>query len=571
LATAWLRRGSPVRKILGISWFVLAATTLTPTAVWAQQELLDLVLAEQQRRVEMIDRVLPAVVCVNAPGADGGGSGILIDPDGYGLTNFHVVRNMLRTRKGWGGLNNGEKYELEVLGIDPTGDVAMFRLHGRDNFSFATLGDSDAVSVGDSAVAIGNPFSLATDFQPSVTFGMVTDVHRYQWGVGNNLIYSDCIQVDTSINPGNSGGPLFNMDGEVIGINGRISVNTRGRFNVGFGYAISANQIKMFVASLRAGHVARHGTLLAHVEGNEVVKFANIIPEGAADEAGIEFDDVLKAIDRHPIRSANHYVSVMGTYPADRHVRVDLVRRGQPMTVIARLASIKPKLSSPYILDRNVNRTEAERTLSALRKTTGVPPATGMLECTLHQTGVDPDESISLRLRLDLSNAQLRLARLRADGTEGRLIVHDGEVAREMAGSEGEAYEMDTIDQLAYAALRHAMRLATSDPESFDYDEIVHQGGDALIRLDNTCGDEVVEVGVIDWEAGADMTVQAQVGTESNRLERVTATDKPSGQQVTIDFCGDNPSGDLVLPSRIIFNRPRQVVTWTSQTWEVKE
>ena len=113
---------------------------------------------------------------------------------------------------------------------------------------------------------MGNPFLLATDFTPTVTFGLVSGVHRYQYPAGTLLEYTDCIQIDTSINPGNSGGPLFNMEGELIGINGRGSFDKRGRVNSGVGYAISINQIKNFLGHLHAGIDTDHATLGAMVK-----------------------------------------------------------------------------------------------------------------------------------------------------------------------------------------------------------------------------------------------------------------------------------------------------------------
>ncbi|GIS58719.1 MAG: hypothetical protein CM1200mP2_09440 [Planctomycetaceae bacterium] len=108
-----------------------------------------------------------------------------------------------------------------IVGIDPTGDVALVKLLGRDDFPHAQLGDSDKLKVGDWTFAMGNPFLLATDFQPTVTYGIVSGLHRYQYpGPGTILEYTDCIQVDTSINPGNSGGPLFSAGGQLVGING---------------------------------------------------------------------------------------------------------------------------------------------------------------------------------------------------------------------------------------------------------------------------------------------------------------------------------------------------------------
>src|SRR5207237_5136646 len=116
--------------------------------------------------------------------------------------------------------------------------------------------------VGDWSMAMGNPFVLAEDQHPTVTLGIVSGTHRYQPGDGlNTLVYGNCIQVDSSINPGNSGGPLFNLRGEVIGINGRGSFEERGRVNVGLGYAISSKQIKNFIPELLATKIVQHGTL----------------------------------------------------------------------------------------------------------------------------------------------------------------------------------------------------------------------------------------------------------------------------------------------------------------------
>src|SRR2546421_8510837 len=116
---------------------------------------------------------------------------------------------------------------------------------------------------------MGNPFLLAPDSTPTVTFGLMSGVHRYQYPAGTILEYTDCIQIDTSINPGNSGGPLFNMDGELIGINGRGSFEKRGRVNSGGGYAISINQIKNFMGQLKAGLDTDHASLGAEIVTDE--------------------------------------------------------------------------------------------------------------------------------------------------------------------------------------------------------------------------------------------------------------------------------------------------------------
>ena len=135
---------------------------------------------------------------------------------------------------------DGILYDAVLVGLDKVGDVALIKLLPKDEknpkpFPFAPLGDSDQTREGDWSLAMGNPFLLATDFTPTVTFGLVSGVHRYQYPEGTLLEYTDCIQIDTSINPGNSGGPLFNMKGELIGINGRGSFDKRARINSGSG------------------------------------------------------------------------------------------------------------------------------------------------------------------------------------------------------------------------------------------------------------------------------------------------------------------------------------------------
>ncbi len=348
----------------------------------ASDDLTDQVFELEQRRIEVIERIAPACVCVFGEDRAGGGSGVIIDERGYGLTNFHVVAGMMGTRKGFGGLGDGELYPLEVLGIDVTGDVAMFRLTGRDRFPVAELGDSDSVRVGDEAIAIGNPFTLATDYTPTVTLGVVTGLHRYQ-GEGDTLVYTDCIQTDAAINPGNSGGPLFDRDGRVIGINGRISAEmhkyARGRFNVGLGYAISINQIKRFIPHLRAGLLARHGTLDATViDDIDRVIFNNMYEHGPAWDAGIRVSDRLVRFGGERIRSANHFASLLGTYPERWPVPVTVESRSGIRHKIIRLQAVIPQMNRPYQTPRDVN-------LAAITKT-----LTGFQDAVLRAAGLDP-------------------------------------------------------------------------------------------------------------------------------------------------------------------------------------
>lgn len=298
------------------------------------------VLAAQQRRVQVVEKVAPSVVAIFSPGGRGGGSGVLISPDGYTLTNFHVTRTNPFLQC---GLNDGKVYDAVLVGIDPTGDVALIKLLGRNDFPHARMGDSDKLKAGDWAYAMGNPFLLASDFKPTVTYGIISGVHRYQYPAGKNLLeYTDCIQIDTSINPGNSGGPLFNEKGELVGINGRGSFEKRGRVNSGAGYAISINQIKNFLGHLRSGRIVDHATLGATVETSregEVV-VSNILVESEAYRRGLEIGDVIVSFAGRPIRSVNQYKNVLGIYPKGWKLPLTFRRDNKERTIFVRLRAL---------------------------------------------------------------------------------------------------------------------------------------------------------------------------------------------------------------------------------------
>src|SRR5438270_534536 len=305
---------------------VLALTLAALAGPACAQGLHQKVALAEKKRVEVINKARPSVVAVMARNLrghlTGNGSGVLIDEDGYCLTNWHVT-SAARSPLLRCGLPDGKVYDAVLVGLDKVGDVALIKLLPKkpgDKFPYAKMGDSDQVKAGDWSLAMGNPFSLATDFTPTVTFGLVSGVHRYQYPAGTLLEYTDCIQIDTSINPGNSGGPLFNMDGELIGINGRGSFEKRGRVNSGVGYAISINQIKNFMGQLRAGMDTDHASLGASVEekteegAGSILTFGTMLEESDIHRRGAEPDDELVAFAGRPMASVNQYKNVLGLY-----------------------------------------------------------------------------------------------------------------------------------------------------------------------------------------------------------------------------------------------------------------
>ena len=298
------------------------------------------VLEAQKRRIAVVKKVAPSVVAIFGKGGQGGGSGVLVSPDGYALSNFHVTRGAGTFMKC--GLNDGVLYDAVIVGIDPTGDVALVKLLGRDDFPYAKMGDSDKTKVGDWAYAMGNPFLLATDFQPTVTYGIVSGVHRYQYPAGTFLEYADCIQVDSSINPGNSGGPLFNDDGELIGINGRGSFEKRGRVNSGAGYAISINQIRYFLDHLRSGRIVDHATLGATVTTNEEgsVVVNSILESSEAYRRGLRIDHEIVNFAGRPIRSVNQFKNILGVYPKGWRLPLTYRHEETRYDIMARLRGV---------------------------------------------------------------------------------------------------------------------------------------------------------------------------------------------------------------------------------------
>lgn len=277
--------------------------------------------AEKQRaRVKVIEEIAPAVVCVMPATGQGGGSGVLISADGYAISNYHVTSGSGDFMKC--GLNDGKLYDAVIVGIDPTGDIALIKLLGREDFPFCKVGNSDLVQAGDEVLALGNPFLLASDFSPTVTYGIVSGVQRYQYPANSYLEYTDCIQIDASINPGNSGGPLFNIRGEWIGINGRASFEKRGRINSGAAYAISVRQVMLFVEQLRAGRIVDHGrtdfTVKTAPKG--VVEVTEVSQISEARRRGLRPGDELISFAGRSLQSANDFKNIVGIFPAGTRV-----------------------------------------------------------------------------------------------------------------------------------------------------------------------------------------------------------------------------------------------------------
>ncbi len=314
------------------------------------------VLEAEAKRVRVIERVSRSTIAIFDSRGQGGGSGVIISSDGYALTNFHVTAPCGPAMRC--GMNDGRLYDAVLVGLDPPGDVALIKLLGRNDFPAAELGDSDVVQVGDRVLVAGNPFLLAEDFRPTVTYGILSGTHRYQYPAGTLLEYADCLQTDAAINPGNSGGPLFNAAGKLIGINGRGSFEKRGRVNVGVGYAISINQIKLFLSHLKAGRVVDHATLGATVTTLDDGRVAvdDLLEESDAYRRGLRYGDYLTSFAGRNITTANALKNVLGIYPAGWTVPIEFVRDGDVMAANVRLASLHGQGELESLIEAQANK-----------------------------------------------------------------------------------------------------------------------------------------------------------------------------------------------------------------------
>jgi serine protease Do len=265
------------------------------------------------------------------------GSGFIINKDGHIVTNNHVVENATDIKV---SLSDKEEFEAKVVGRDPKTEVALIKIEARRDLPVAPLGDSDQLRVGEWVVAIGNPFGLGQ----TVTVGIASAKGRII-GAG---AYDDFIQSDASINPGNSGGPLFNLRGEVVGINTAMVAAGQG-----IGFAIPVNLAKEVLAPLREkGRVTRGflGVQVQQVTPELAQSFgleqpsgalvANVQPNSPAQQAGIQKGDVIVEFNGRKVADMHELPRSVANTPPGSEVRVRLIRKGQERTVAVKLSDM---------------------------------------------------------------------------------------------------------------------------------------------------------------------------------------------------------------------------------------
>ena len=261
------------------------------------------------------------------------GSGFVISPDGFIVTNNHVIENADEITVNF---PDGLSLEAKVIGTDKQTDIAVLKIEHTQPLPFVSFGDSDQARVGDWVLAIGNPFG----FSGSVSAGIISAFNRNI----NAGRYDDFIQTDAAINRGNSGGPLFNMAGDVIGVNTAIYSPTGN--SIGIGFSVPANLAKRIVQQLQNFGVARRGWLgvriqtvnaeLAEALGLEKAMgalVAEVTPGGPAEDAGVEAGDVIIKFDGKDVEQMRDLPRLVAETDVEKTVRVVVFRKGQTQTL----------------------------------------------------------------------------------------------------------------------------------------------------------------------------------------------------------------------------------------------
>lgn len=257
------------------------------------------------------------------------GSGVIISPDGYIVTNNHVVAGADKITVTF---NNKEQLPAKIIGRSPSTDLAVIKVDAK-HLPYLTYGNSDSLKVGQWVLAVGNPFNLTSTVTAGIVSAKARDIHILP---GKSAIES-YIQTDAAVNPGNSGGALVNTDGQLVGINAAIASQT-GAFE-GYSFAIPVNLVKKVVSDLmKYGEIQRGymGIQIRdinapfakqnHLDDLEGVYVAGVVQDGGAARAGMKPGDIITALNNHPVRNLARFMGLLGQYSPGNTVKVTVLR-----------------------------------------------------------------------------------------------------------------------------------------------------------------------------------------------------------------------------------------------------
>ncbi len=270
------------------------------------------------------------------------GTGMIINQDGYILTNNHVVAGATQIQV---ILSNESQYQAKVVGTDPKTDLAVIKVSTKERLPYVTFGDSDKVQVGEWVVAIGHPRGL----DQTVTQGIISAKHRQ--GISDPSTYQDFLQTDAAINPGNSGGPLLNLDGQVIGVNSIIASQSGG--SEGLGFAIPSNMALHIAKSLMGTGKVQRGWLGISLQDISFDKMKSlkltapkgayvmdVVKEGPAAKAGIKPGDVIMTLEGKAIADSGELRNLVAGIPIGKEVNLGIMRDGKRLTIAVKVGNL---------------------------------------------------------------------------------------------------------------------------------------------------------------------------------------------------------------------------------------
>ena len=290
---------------------------------------------------DLYERVSSGVVFVEA--GQGSGSGFAIDDDGHVVTNDHVVSGASRFRVRFG--EDGEPVDAELLGTDPSADLALLKVDPEavdGGLQPLELGASEDLRPGDPAIAIGSPFGL----EGTVTSGIISSLGR-TIQAPNGFSISNAIQTDAAINPGNSGGPLLDEEGRVIGVNSQI--RTGDGASAGVGFAVPVDEIKRALPALERGESVERAYLGVRMgpapEGGAAV--GSVEPGGPAERGGLQGGDRIVEIEGQPVDDSDDVSGAVNAGRPGQELRIVVERGGQRRTLTVELGTQPERVATP--------------------------------------------------------------------------------------------------------------------------------------------------------------------------------------------------------------------------------
>ena len=356
------------------------------------------------------------------------GSGVIIHPDGYILTNEHVVARATRIRV---TLIDKREFDAHLVGADIKSDLAVIKIDGKERLPYVALGQSDDLMIGETVIAIGNPFGL----QHTVTTGIISALRRSIKG-GKNRVYRDFIQLDASINPGNSGGPLLNINGSLIGVNTAIFQQAEG-----IGFAIPIDRAKRIIDDLIRYGKVRRGWLGASVQDvtKEMIRFfhldrvrgvvvVQVMRGSPSEKAGLKQGDVILSLNNNEVSDKSDYTERTSTYPVGNTINLKILRDGKKRSALLKVSFLPEDQVAEYTkIWLGFNVVEIENSLMRRYRLTtdqGVVVTTVTPNSVGEKIGIQPGDVIRQINQTRIKNGKnFKAAIVEAAGRESVLLL----------------------------------------------------------------------------------------------------------------------------------------------------